>query len=75
MWCAGIFPRQDAYLIPCAHCLRLGYAFEHLWTLLCKNGKNLIFHSLSDDDSLVCVSGFLIHRNRSPALKTGVDNL
>ena len=33
------------------------HAFEHLCTFLCKNGKNLISHSLNDNDSMVCVSG------------------
>src|ERR1017187_1697834 len=33
------------------------HAFEHLCTFLCKNGKNLIFHSLNDNDSMGCVSG------------------
>lgn len=30
--------------------------FEHLWMQLCKNGKNLIFHSLNDNDSMGCIS-------------------
>jgi hypothetical protein len=53
----------------------LAHAFEQLWLLLWKKGKKLISHSLSDNDSVGCVSSFLIHRNRPIALKTGVDNL
>ena len=64
------------YLIPahtpCGSCPR---AFEHLWMLLCKNGRKLISHSLSDNDSMGCVSGFGSVSNRVIALKTGVDNL
>jgi hypothetical protein len=33
------------------------HAFEHLWMFLCKNGKNLISHSLSNNDSTGYVSG------------------
>ena len=32
-------------------------AFERLWMFLWENGKNLISHSLSDNDSMGCVSG------------------
>ena len=47
----------------------------HLWMLLWKNGLNLINHSLNENDSMGCVSGFGSVSNRVIALKTGVDIL
>jgi hypothetical protein len=46
-------------------------AFERLWMWLCKNGKNLISHSLNDNDSMGCISGSCsvaageLHRKRA----------
>jgi hypothetical protein len=50
-------------------------AFERLWMFLWENGKefNLPFVKRQRFNGLRL--RFLIHRNRSLALKTGVDNL
>jgi hypothetical protein len=43
--------------------------------MLCgEKERNLIFQSLTDNDSMGLRFRFLIHRNRPVALKTGVDN-
>jgi hypothetical protein len=38
--------------------LVVAHAFEHLWVFLWKTGKNLISHSLSNNDSMGCVCVF-----------------
>jgi hypothetical protein len=38
--------------------LMVAHAFEHLWMFLWKKGKKLISHSLSNNDSMGCISGF-----------------
>jgi len=44
--------------IRCSRFFLAAHAFEHLCTFLCKNGKNLISHSLNHNNSMGCVSGF-----------------
>jgi hypothetical protein len=40
---------------------------------LWKSGKKLISHSLSDNDSMGCVYGFLVQGERAIAPKKGID--
>ena len=49
--CLTYFPALRCLPDSCARSL-VACIFEHLWKFLCKNGKNLISHSLSDNDSI-----------------------